>query len=386
MDNPRRPTPNSKSRGLQPARTFSVEERQTYKEYQAHEERPTHIDAPRGLKSAARRRGLLRHFPRRKLNTTTAAILLVLVFSRGTFAADEARTGAELVRKGNTHLAAGKYRQALSAYDKAQEKLPDSAVVAYDRGLALYRLGRFDDAETAFQDALQPERPDLEEMAKYNLGRCAHAAALAKQDDLPKAINDLSRAIGFYKDALQLRPDDQDAKHNAALAERLQGYLKKRLQQQKQKEKKKKSGPTSKPSDKNNDQNKQGDDQQQGENQQQSPNDQQDKQQGKQKNRDQPPSTQPNQEQPPATQPSPEPEQKPASQPSAKPKPQPTTRPSSATSRPAEENRQQTMQRISLEQAMRMLQEARDAELKRREKKRAIIMQQRGRMHVDKDW
>lgn len=313
----------------------------------------------------------------------------VLLISHVCAAADGDRSGAEYVREGNKHLAANKYEEALAAYDLAREKLPAAAEVAYDRGVALYRLGRLAEAETAFQDALKPDSPELEAKAKYNLGRCSHAAALAEQQDLPKAINELGRAIGFYKDALQVRPDDADAKQNAAIAERLRDYLKMRLAQQKEQEKKE---PSSQPGDKQQDDDQSdGDDEQQGDDQQEG----QDNQQQSDKNEDgeeqdsdqQQPSSQPNEDESPSTQPSEQPPEETTTQSTTQPSEEAATQPMTAsqpTSQP--ENPETARQRISIEQAMRMLQEARDAELQRREQRRAQKMRQRGMIHVEKDW
>jgi tetratricopeptide (TPR) repeat protein len=152
------------------------------------------------------------------------------------------RAAAEQIAEGNKLLDQGDYRGALSAYDRAAEKLPDAAEVPYNRGVALYRMGEFEKAGQAFQNSLKPGHPALEARAKYNLGRCAHAAAMQKHDDLPAAINELSRAIGFYGDAMQLAPQDEDARKNQQLAQRLREYLRRRLEEQK------KENPTSQPS------------------------------------------------------------------------------------------------------------------------------------------
>jgi Ca-activated chloride channel family protein len=155
---------------------------------------------------------------------------------------DNVRLGAESVREGNRLLAETKYAEALAAYDRAAEQLPNSAAVAYDRGIALYRLGKFDDAERALQDALAGGDRELEARIKYNLGRSAHEAALGKRDKLEEAIHDLSRAIRFYEDALQSAPDDADARTNKDIAERLRVFLEKKREEQK------KEPPTSQPS------------------------------------------------------------------------------------------------------------------------------------------
>ncbi|MFQ5411699.1 MAG: tetratricopeptide repeat protein [Phycisphaerae bacterium] len=316
---------------------------------------------------------------------------------------EQARGGPAWLKEGNRHLAEGHYPEALKAYDAAGDALPGSAEVAYNRGIALYKLGRFKDAETAFQDALKPDKPELEAKAKYNLGRSTHAAAMEQDDDMERAINDLTRAIGFYKDALQLRPKDADAQHNAAMAERLRDYLVKKMAQQK---KQQKQEPTSQPGDKKEgDESEKGEDpqrgdpqeqnegEQKGENQQSSegePEDEQD-QEGEggdeQSPDEQPPATQPAEPQKASSQPT---EQQPTPEATTQPRPEPTSQPvASATSRPSEapeEDLEAAMLRISKEQALRMLQEARDAERERREKKRVEMMRRRGRIPVDKDW
>ena len=283
------------------------------------------------------------------------------------------RSGAEFVRKGNRLMDEGFFNQALETYDLAHQKLPNSAEVAYNRGIALYRLGRLDEAEAALQDALTPRKPDLEAMTKYNLGRCAHAAASGSKEDLQAAVDHLDRAIGYYNEALQLRPDEPDALKNLASAQRLQTFLRKKLEQQ-QEQQQQQDGDQE-----GDEQNEEGDQEQEGEQQ----SDQQgDQQQGS-------PSTQPNdpQQDPPdpSTQPAkdpnqeaaPDPGEDPTSQPEMPAASQPTTQP---------EDSEEAMKRISREQAMRMLQEARDAERRRLEQKRREQLRRLGRIPVDKDW
>lgn len=143
---------------------------------------------------------------------------------------DAKRSGAQWVREGNRLLEAKDYGKALDAYDKAQQLLPESAKVSYNRGIALYELGRYDEAETALQNALRPDALPLEADAKYNLGRCAQAAAMSTKGDANAALNQTKRAVEFYKDALELRPDDRDTKKNLSIAEHQQKYLEKLIE------------------------------------------------------------------------------------------------------------------------------------------------------------
>ncbi len=280
----------------------------------------------------------------------------------GIAAAEEGALPApKLVRQGNKLLAEKRYVEALQKYKAAEVSAPDAPEVAYNRGLALYRLDRFDDAESAFQDAIKPDRPKLEAGAKYNLGRCAQAAAMAGMDKEQAAINDLSRAIGFYEDALKLNPDDAAAVSNKSKAERMITYLQKRLEQKQQQQQKDPKRPSSQPTSR--------------------------------------PTSQPNR---------PQPTSQPSSQPTSQPNP-PQNQPQSGDKQDSEQDKspqskkdksQQGEQKdadqksgkanedrkMSEEEAERFLQQARDAERRRREQKRRRAMRLRGRIPVKKDW
>ncbi len=309
------------------------------------------------------------------------AMVGVCLFVSTAHAADAKRTAAEHLADGNKLLAARQYDEALAAYDMAAEALPRSAEVAYNRGIALYRLDRFAEAQTAFQDVLTRGRPALEAAAKFNLGRSAQAAAMSKADDLKAAVNDLGRSIGFYKDTLQLKPDHAAAKKNMADAERMRGFLKKIIElMPKEEEQKKKDGDKKDKDDADSQPSEDGekqdsaqedgeDDKQQSDSQQGDESDSQEDE-GEQSDEQREPSTQP------ATQPSEEPKTQPASQPATAPTSQPF-RPQ--TTQPSEQD-------IERQEAERMLQEARDAERKRRAEKRRRRMSRQGRIPVDKDW
>ena len=296
-------------------------------------------------------------------------------FARGQEAVS--RGAAENVREGNRLLDAGQYDEALSKYDAALKESPETPEIAYNRGIALYRLGKYADAEAAFQDALEPGRLELEAKTKYNLGRSAHAAAIEKKENLPEAINDLGRAIGFYNDALQIAPKDADGVKNKEAAERLRAYLEKILAQQQQQQQQEKEEPTSQPNEEptsqpqdqpqssqpssqpsdEEQQQQQGeqDQEQEGEQDQQSDQQEGDQQQDDQQQGQQDQQQQGDQEQ-------------------------------DQSGQQESGEQQEKENKMSEEQAERMLQEARDAERERREAQRAKMMRMRGRIPVEKDW
>ena len=299
----------------------------------------------------------------RHRNILLTAMISFIAIITPARAEDPARAGALAIKEGNRLLDEGKYGEALAAYDKARELLPDLPEVAYNRGIALYRFGRYADAEKTFQDALRHTTPELEAKAKYNLGRCSHASAIQSKDKAETAINDLTKAIGFYNDALQIMPNDNEAKENKELAEGLRDYLKKVLEQQ-QEEKKQSSSqpssqpddeptsqpdeqPSSQPSEKKDGEGDESKDEQQSEDQK----NQSKKEDGKQDKSDN--SGDQNQ---------------------------------SNEGESQDGSQEQQDKEMSESQASAMLQEARDMEHQRREAKRARLMRMRGRIPVDKDW
>jgi Ca-activated chloride channel family protein len=115
------------------------------------------------------------------------------------------------VEEGNRLLEGGKAEEALRAYDRAAEALPDDPVVRFDRGAALYQLGKYPEAQREFQRAIEGEREGegggrLKADATYNMGN-----ALFKQERYKDALD-------AYKRVLGMRPEDRRAKWNLELA------------------------------------------------------------------------------------------------------------------------------------------------------------------------
>jgi len=159
------------------------------------------------------------------------------------------REGAKLIRQGNQLQADGKYEEAVAVYDQAAKRLPDVPEVDYDRGVALYRQGEYAKAEQSLQDAAAAAKGELEVKARYNLGRCAHASALSQRDNLDAAMNEVSRAIRFYQDAIQVDPNDADARANLEMAERLRAFLERKIEEQKSPTSQPQREPSSQPDD-----------------------------------------------------------------------------------------------------------------------------------------
>jgi len=96
----------------------------------------------------------------------------------------------------------GRFEDALQDFEAAKKQLPDSAALEYDKGNALYRLQRLDEAREAYQRAAEMTPGELGERDLYNLGN-----ALAE-------LGRTQEAISVYRRALLMEPNDEAARHN----------------------------------------------------------------------------------------------------------------------------------------------------------------------------
>ena len=175
----------------------------------------------------------------------------------------------EVARKneeGNRLFAEGKFEEALKRYRDAQLQNPEAPQLHFNAGDALYKQDTYDGAIQEFGRVLNSGDPTLLAKAYYNIGN-AHFRQNRPQE-----------AIGAYKKALELKPDDLDTKINLELAQRL---LDEQQQDQQDQQDQDQQGEDQKQGDQEQQQqDQQGEDQKQGdqEQQQQDQQDQQDQQ------------------------------------------------------------------------------------------------------------
>jgi Ca-activated chloride channel family protein len=154
-----------------------------------------------------------------------------------------AQPGRTAVAAGNRLYDEGRYDEAHEQYLEALREAPDSPIVPFNDGNALYRTEEFQRAMEAYQQAVQNGDPAVESQAWYNLGN-----ALFRQQQLEPAVE-------AYKEALRRNSTDTDAKHNFELALE-------QLQQQDQQQQSDEQQDDKEPSDDGDDQQDQQGDQQ----------------------------------------------------------------------------------------------------------------------------
>ena len=106
------------------------------------------------------------------------------------------------VEQGRKAYEQGDYAEALRQFDAAAKELPGSASLEFNRGNALFKLGRMEDANQAYHRALETPRSDLKEKDYYNLG------------NVWAQMGNTKEAVTAYRKALTLDPTDEEARHN----------------------------------------------------------------------------------------------------------------------------------------------------------------------------
>jgi Ca-activated chloride channel family protein len=123
-----------------------------------------------------------------------------------------------LTERGREAYESGNHPRALEAFEAAAEARPGDPVMRFNMADGLYKTGQYDEAATLFRSlGSDPESP-LAPAARYNLGN-----SLFQKEDYPGAIR-------AYREALRLRPGDEETRRNLELALR---RLKEQEEQQK---------------------------------------------------------------------------------------------------------------------------------------------------------
>ena len=133
--------------------------------------------------------------------------------------AGDAESARSLIEKGNEAFGQGDYSASLEHYNKAAEMEPDSAIVLFNRGDALYRQEKYAEALNVFEQAaakaLQNNDRMLEAQSRYNMGNSSfHEAEKLRQENLEMSLAEYKRSSQYYQSAAKLDPDFTDAAYN----------------------------------------------------------------------------------------------------------------------------------------------------------------------------
>jgi Ca-activated chloride channel family protein len=132
----------------------------------------------------------------------------------------------------------GDYLQASEYYREKLKKAPNDPQLLYNYGTATYKNNMFDDAIDAFTKALKSDDVELQKKAYYNRGNSYYQKGVeVQQADPETTLNQWKQAVSSLESALQLDPDDTDARHNHDIIKKRLEELEKQPQQQQQQQK-----------------------------------------------------------------------------------------------------------------------------------------------------
>ena len=112
------------------------------------------------------------------------------------------------------------YKGAGDHFTKQLKRLPDSEALHFDIGAAAYKAGDFGKALDAFAKAITSPDAQMHAAAEYNLGNTLYQRGAAQKDKEPK-IKEWKNALQHYDQALNVQPENKDAKYNRDLVQRL---------------------------------------------------------------------------------------------------------------------------------------------------------------------
>ncbi len=129
----------------------------------------------------------------------------------------------------------GKFDEAKKEYRQAADRKPGKPELEYNHGTAAYKTGDFDVAAKSFSQAMKTDDLKLQQDDFYNLGNTQYRQGQKTEAGNPQdTMKTWERAVQSYESALQLRPDDADAKYNRDFVKRKLEQLKKQQEQKQQ--------------------------------------------------------------------------------------------------------------------------------------------------------
>lgn len=117
----------------------------------------------------------------------------------------------------------------------AGEAAAESDIVNFNAGVSVYKKEDYQKALEAFTKALASDDKGLEADALYNLGNCKYKLGRIKEGaDLSAAAAHLRESLNYYKRAVEIDRENEDARFNHEFVERELKVVLEKLKQQQQ--------------------------------------------------------------------------------------------------------------------------------------------------------
>jgi tetratricopeptide (TPR) repeat protein len=134
------------------------------------------------------------------------------------------RSPLEFVRAGNAAFADEDFERAISLYLEAEDGIDDPGLVAFNKGAALYRLGRFGEAEVHYLRCLEQAAGPRRARLLYDYANAILQQGQGRDKDF------FDRAIAAYQECIDHPDADEllraNAQHNLGVARAMQDRAK----------------------------------------------------------------------------------------------------------------------------------------------------------------
>lgn len=171
--------------------------------------------------------------------------------------------------EGNRLFEAGKYEEAASKYGEGLVDAPESPLLQFNLGTALYKQGKYAEAVASLSKVAASTDAAWSARAAYNLGNAQYRlGANAEANDPQAALASYGQALVSYKHAMAAAPNDADPKFNHEFVSRKLAELKKRLEEQQKQQNEEQQEPQEQGQQQEQPQQEQAQQQEQGENRQ----------------------------------------------------------------------------------------------------------------------
>ena len=125
----------------------------------------------------------------------------------------------ELVEQGKLFYSQQNYEAAQGKFTAASADVPssspDAQLLQFNQAATFYQRNDYAKAIELYEKALLTRDPQVEAQGKYNLGNCYfHKALLQSETDPKTAIDQLDKAMTYYRDAMESLANPDHARYN----------------------------------------------------------------------------------------------------------------------------------------------------------------------------
>jgi Ca-activated chloride channel family protein len=136
--------------------------------------------------------------------------------------------------RGEELFQAGKLEQARDYYEQALKKNPQDPVLHFNLGDVAYKEKKYEEAVSAYNEALKTDDLKLQARSYYNRGNARfYMGRATEKTDPDHTMEQWQEAVRSFEAAAKLNPDDEQVRHNLEIVKKRLEQLKKQQQQKK---------------------------------------------------------------------------------------------------------------------------------------------------------